>query len=637
MKILTRTHQFSLFGIFFGLLMSLCLLQSPAIAAQPDPSAAQTTPEQSTDPAPEAQTTPETNPLLQSPRATMFTFLAAINEYHEAGSASQKKIAAEKAIMCLDIEAGLPIESQRTIAFDLYAVLGRIGEVTENQLPESTDEASFLYYPQTDWTMAHHQVFANRFPGYSISLTKDAKNNWLFNRLTLESIHDFAIETENEKIIAGIDLKQATLMGRIRARIPNTLKGKSHSTLGLEHWQWIGILVVIFVGLVADLFVRMLLRGFWHRFEIRRGREVETGSLKRAVRPFGMLAAAGVWYLALDLGLLPIMPTIILIVAVRVVFMISLVWAAFRITDLVGDWLSLQAAKTETKFDDLLVPMVKRTAKLFIGAIGLIYIASAFSVEIMPLLTGLGIGGLAVAFAAKDTIENFFGSIAVILDRPFEIGDWIVVNEVEGTVEDLGFRSTRIRTFYNSLVTVPNATLVRAKVDNYGRRKYRRFSTKLNVTYDTHPDKIEAFCSGIREIVKLHPYTRKDYYHVWLNSFGPHSLDILVYIFFECPDWSIELREKHRFMLDVVRLADRLGVEFAFPTQKIHMVQDDPNALHSPMNTPETNSERRWVLEGRKAAREITADQPWKSELPGPVLFAEEFDSEHEARGEGAG
>lgn len=90
-------------------------------------------------------------------------------------------------------------------------------------------------------------------------------------------------------------------------------------------------------------------------------------------------------------------------------------------------------------------------------------------------------------------------------------------------------------------------------------------------------------------------------------------------------------------MLDVVRLADRLGVEFAFPTQKLHVVQDDPNALHSPMDTPETNSERRWVLEGRKAAREITADQPWKSELPGPVLFAEEFDSEHEARGEGAG
>jgi len=313
------------------------------------------------------------------------------------------------------------------------------------------------------------------------------------------------------------------------------------------------------------------------------------------------------------------------------------VWAAFKVTDLIGDWLTVQAAKTDTKFDDLLVPMVKRTAKLFIGAIGLIYIASAFSIEIMPLLTGLGIGGLAVAFAAKDTIENFFGSIAVILDRPFEIGDWIYVNEVEGTVEDLGFRSTRVRTFYNSLVTVPNATLVRAQVDNYGRRKYRRFKTTLNVTYDTHPDKIEAFCSGIREIIKLHPYTRKDYYHVWLNNFGPHSLDILVYMFFECPDWSIELREKHRFMLDIVRLADRMGVEFAFPTQTLHVAQLDPTAEHRPNPIPDEHSERRSVIEGRKIARELTSEQPWKDELPGPVKFAEEFDSEHEARGDSAG
>jgi MscS family membrane protein len=281
--------------------------------------------------------------------------------------------------------------------------------------------------------------------------------------------------------------------------------------------------------------------------------------------------------------------------------------------------------------------MVKRTAKIFIAAIGLVYLASAFSIEILPLLTGLGIGGLAVAFAAKDTIENFFGSVAVILDRPFEIGDWIYVNEVEGTVEDLGFRSTRIRTFYNSLVTVPNATLVRAKVDNYGRRKYRRFKTMINVTYDTHPDKIEAFCSGIREIIKLHPYTRKDYYHVWLNNFGPHSLDILVYMFFECPDWSIELREKHRFMLDVVRLADRMGVEFAFPTQTLHVSQLDSTIEHKPGNIPDADAERRAVLEGRKLARELTQDQPWKTELPGPVSFAEEFDSQHEARGDSAG
>jgi MscS family membrane protein len=591
----------------------------------------------STGPATTPPTTPTqaaaTNPKLSSPRATMFSFLEAVNEFNDAQSPALAKAAAERAISCLDVEANLPFETKKNIARDLYTVLGRIGAVEESYLPDQTVETSFTFFPQPA-LIPFHWSFANKYPGYSIVLSQGEGNNWRFDRATLLTIRDFAIATENEQMLAGVALDQS-FIERIRSSMPATLKGQT--ALGLEYWQWVGVLFVLFVGVILDYLVRSILRRGWHKFEIKRDRHVEKDALKRAVRPFGLLAAACIWYLALDLGFLPPTATIILIVAVRVILMVAMVWAAFRVTDLIGDWLGAQAEKTETKFDDLLVPMIKRTAKLFIGAMGLIYIASAFSIEIMPLLTGLGIGGLAVAFAAKDTIENFFGSIAVILDRPFEIGDWIYVNDVEGTVEDLGFRSTRIRTFYNSLVTVPNATLVRAKVDNYGRRKYRRYTTKLNVTYDTHPEKIEAFCSGIREIVKLHPYTRKDYYHVWLNGFGPHSLDILVYIFFECPDWSIELREKHRFMLDVVRLADRLGVEFAFPTQKLHVTQDDPSKAHSPMEVPDTNDERRWVLEGRKAARELTQNQPWKDELPGEVSFAEDFESEHEARGDSAG
>ncbi|MBL4590347.1 MAG: mechanosensitive ion channel family protein [Phycisphaerales bacterium] len=621
-----NTNTFSMIRIWIIslLVVGVSLLSTPAIGMQ-DTETTPPTPLAE----PVAQPNAATNPSLRSPRATMSTFLVAINE-HEG--AEKREDARQRAIECLDIEPSLPLEAKWNLALELYTVLGRIGEVRVEKMPDNPQEPRYLYYPQIHWTMPLHQMFASKYPGYSITMEPDTHGNWRFDRTTLNQIHNFALETENEETLAGLKIDQR-FIGKVRSAMPASLKG--NRTLGLEHWEWIGILLVIFVGLMVDLFTRLILRNLWHRFENKRGREVDPGSLKRAVRPFGMLAGASIWYLALVLGLLPAAPTIVLFVAVRVVLMVSLVWAAFKVTDLVSDWLSGQAAKTETKFDDLLVPMVKRTAKLFIGAIGLIYIASAFSIEIMPLLTGLGIGGLAVAFAAKDTIENFFGSIAVIMDRPFEIGDWVVVNDVEGTVEDLGFRSTRIRTFYNSLVTIPNATLVRAKVDNYGRRKYRRYTTKLNVTYDTHPDKIEAFCSGIREIVKLHPYTRKDYYHVWLNGFGPHSLDILVYIFFECPDWSIELREKHRFMLDVVRLADRLGVEFAFPTQKIHISKDDtpPEKLE----TPEGNSERRWVLEGRKAARDITQNQPWKDELPGDVSFAEEFDSEHEARGESAG
>ncbi|MBL4809785.1 MAG: mechanosensitive ion channel family protein [Phycisphaerales bacterium] len=598
------------------LLSLLAILSTPAWAQNSDP----TTPTSTQTPT----TTPE--PGLESPRATLRTFLTGIT--------GQSTTDTQEALKCLNFPPGLLQSTKIATARDLYEVLNRLEYIVYTDHPDASYKSStYIFYPNTTRSL-RHLAWSQKYPNAKILFTRDDQGSWRFSRSTVDSIQSFWIATENETPAVN-SIADKSLIQRIRSSVPQATKGKL--VLGLEPWQWLGILLVVFLGIIADQIVRAILRTGWHRFEIKRGNPVEKISLGRAVRPFGMLAASGVWYLALDQGLLPPTATTILLVAVRLFFMISMVWAAFRVADLIGDWLSAQAAKTETKFDDLLVPMIKRTAKLFIAAIGLIYIASAFQIEIMPLLTGLGIGGLAFAFAAKDTIENLFGSIAVILDRPFEIGDWVLINDVEGTVEDLGFRSTRVRTFYNSLVTIPNATLVRATVDNYGRRKYRRFTTKLNVTYDTHPEKIEAFCAGIREIVKLHPYTRKDYYHVWLNSFGPHSLDILVYIFFECPDWSIELREKHRFMLDVVRLADKLGVEFAFPTQKLHLVQDDPSLPHTAMDTPDTNAERRSVLDGRKAAREITSEQPWKQDLPGAVLFAQEFDSEHEARGDSAG
>jgi MscS family membrane protein len=301
--------------------------------------------------------------------------------------------------------------------------------------------------------------------------------------------------------------------------------------------------------------------------------------------------------------------------------MLAVVWAAYRLTDLLGEFFASKAARTETKFDDLLIPLVRKTIKIFIAIFGLIYIADSLDISIVPLLTGLGIGGVGFAFAAKDTLEHFFGSVTVIADRPFQVGDWVVIGDVEGTVEEVGFRSTRVRTFYNSLVTIPNGNLVRAVVDNYGRRKYRRYSTHINITYNTPPEKIEAFCEGIRELVRLHPYTRKDYYQIWLHEFGAHSLDVLLYVFWQTPDWQTELRERHRLMLDIVRLADRMGVEFAFPTQTLHLYREEHDAEHVPADVPAKGAELAAERSGRAAARELTTSANWREKKPRPYRF----------------
>ena len=136
-------------------------------------------------------------------------------------------------------------------------------------------------------------------------------------------------------------------------------------------------------------------------------------------------------------------------------------------------------------------------------------VAELLELPLTSLIAGLGIGGLAVAMAAKETIENLFGSVTVICDRPFDIGDWIKMSDVEGTVETMGFRSTRVRTFYGSLVTIPNSKMLKANVDNLGKRPSRRYVTKLGVVYATPPDKIDAFCEAIRTLILTQPLTKK--------------------------------------------------------------------------------------------------------------------------------
>jgi MscS family membrane protein len=125
------------------------------------------------------------------------------------------------------------------------------------------------------------------------------------------------------------------------------------------------------------------------------------------------------------------------------------------------------------------------------------------------------------------------------------------------------------------MITFPNAMLIRTAVDNLGAREYRRIKMRLGVTYDTPPDKLESFIEGIRELVRRHPYTRKEYYHVYFNSFGDSGLEVLLYCFVRTPDWATELRERHRLLIDILRLANELSVEFAFPTRTLHMVQGE--------------------------------------------------------------
>ena len=358
----------------------------------------------------------------------------------------------------------------------------------------------------------------------------------------------------------------ADVLADLEAAMPAWLR---EAIFGVAVWKYLAVLLLVLIAITLQKIVVTLI-GRWLGGALSKGSRVRLAA-ERASRPIGGLAMAGVFHVGLPLLEFPETVQEVSAVATEALAAFSLVWLGYRLIDVIGDFLAARAERTASKLDDQIVPLVTRSLKVFVCIIGGIFILQNLSVDVGSLLAGLGLGGLAFALAARDTVANFFGSVMIFLDRPFQIGDWVVVAGVEGTVEQVGFRSTRVRTFYNSLVTVPNARVVDASIDNYGARQYRRYSTKVGLTYDTSPDRVQAFCEGVRAIIARMPETRKDYYLVEFSELGESGLTVMIYCFFEVTDWNAEMRARHHMNLELLRLAQAIGVNFAFPTQTLHV------------------------------------------------------------------
>ena len=350
-----------------------------------------------------------------------------------------------------------------------------------------------------------------------------------------------------------------------------TLNWLHEAVIGIEVWQFIGLGVmalIVFVGrflIVWGLSVAIARRTGPDRHQFWQS------ELSRLHRP--LLLMLGAVTLALGFPVLDFDADVEHVVAIFANFAATFagVLVGFRLVDVATDYWQVVAAGTDSKLDDQLVPLARTTGKIFVGAIGAVFVLQNLDINITSLIAGLGLCGLAVALAAQDTLKNLLGGATILADKPFQVGDWVIVGEIEGTVEQVGFRSTRIRTFADSLITVPNARMTDTAVNNMGQRTWRRYYTTVGIAYHTDPDRIQAFVEGIRAVVRSNDRMRHDYYIVELHSFGDFALNIMVYTFIGASNWNEELRTRHVFNLDIIRLAQELQVEFAFPTQTLHV------------------------------------------------------------------
>lgn len=246
---------------------------------------------------------------------------------------------------------------------------------------------------------------------------------------------------------------------------------------------------------------------------------------------------------------------------------LSFFWIILRIIDFVAHVFMYRAIKSENKADDQLVPFLKELFKFIIYFIGFfVLLGYVFEVNALSLITGLGIGGIAIALAAKESLENLIGSFTIFIDKPFTVGDIVKVDGVEGTIEKVGFRSTVLRSTDKTTYIIPNRSMIDGVLENMTRRNYRRVKFDINLTYETDPESIKKIIEGIKAFLTEQEHTTDIF--VTFDSFADSALKIQVLYLIENIDYSAYLKIKEEINFKIMEVVQANHTEFAYPTQR---------------------------------------------------------------------
>lgn len=489
-------------------------------------------------------------PNLKTPRSTIKTHLENLQpeSYHP-----------EKAAKAFyDAQS----TKSRVIAKKLKQILDAKGlYVYYSQVPNGPDYKDTL-------TQSRTYVLFNEFPQIYL---KKYGNKWYYSKETVEAIPDL----HNSVFPLGTD--------HLIDFIP---EGGRKQFLGLAIWQYAGLGILILIGFLLYKIAKWLLNLIIHRLLARfLGGSDATKHEKALSRSFSYLLVLLYINITLPALQLPVSFSYYFFIILKFLIPVIIAFIAFRSLDIVGVYFKWKAGHTETKLDDQLVPLLRKTLKVLTVIIGGLFVLQNLNFNITALLTGLSIGGLAFALAAQETIKNVFGSVMIFVDRPFQVGDYIdVKNEVEGIVEEVGFRSTRIRSFDSSLISIPNGRLADMVIDNMQYRYERHFYTTIGITYGTPPDVVKNFAEGLRNIIRDHPYTNKYEYYVRFHQLADYSLNIIVWSYIQTQSYEVELRCREELLLSFMKLAEEMEVDFAFPTSTVHLENFPDQTSKTPQN-----------------------------------------------------
>jgi len=346
--------------------------------------------------------------------------------------------------------------------------------------------------------------------------------------------------------------------------------------LGVMWWQWLALLALIPLAALVGLLLGRPTRAVLKRLVARTETEIDDEMVESWRGPVSLLWAVLAARLSLPWLGLAEAPLAFVVEMQRALVVVAVFWMAIRaIGVLQKDLPSRQWAQSNPAVGSL-IPLGARFARVLIVAIGALTVISSFGYPIATILAGLGIGGIAIALGAQKSLEHFFGSVSIGLDQPFRIGDWIIVGNVEGEVEAIGLRSTRIRTMDRTIITIPNGTLAEAQTENVGARERIRLRTVIGLEYGTPAATIQRIRDEIEALLRAHPSTWQDRVVVRLFQFGASSLDIEVFCWLETTAVDDFRAVRETLMLGMMEIVEKNGATFAFPTQKLHFVGSGP-------------------------------------------------------------
>ena len=349
-------------------------------------------------------------------------------------------------------------------------------------------------------------------------------------------------------------------------------------------WRFALVLLVVLVTMVAGRIIQFLLRAYAARLSKKKGERPVSLLVRALISPaYVAVFAVGLYFCKLPLhfsdieGIRQSIGTGWTTLA-RVLGAIAVAYALYRLVDVMEFYLNRLVGRTETTLDDMLVPAVRKALRVTIAIVAVLLISeNILGTNVKSLLLSAGVGGIALALAAKDTIANFFGSITIFADRPFQMGEMVKIGEHTGPIEEVGFRSTRVRTLQGHLVTIPNSVIADSAVENIGRRPHIRRISNITITYDSGHTKAARAVEIIKEILASVPEVNTDPEkppRVYFSEFNDCSLNIYMSYWVKPPDYWVYHEVNERVNLEMMKRFEAEQIEFAFPTQTLYLKKD---------------------------------------------------------------